>query len=363
MSDKQERYSHVSIVESSAARVVVHWRYALAEVEQYKIAWQDPYTSWGDWGDEYWTVYPDGIAVRKQVLHSSVVNLPHEWQESIVLNQPGSRPEDDINWNAVTLENMQGEMKSYRWNPKPAGRFSKPNGPAGITGPTAPNIQIINLKAEWKPFEIDFPDGAHADIYNGENTYFNFECWNHWPVAQIASSGRPCVAADRASHTSLSHLYWNDYSKSGDTETKILMNGLTTKSPAHLITLARSWLSPPGMIVRGEGFRSEGYDQTQRAYVVGRTGQGTPKMLKLTLDASAASPIDDLAIVIKNWGESDARLTIDGKQEQWGKKHREGHIHRLHGTDLVVWMQLQASTPMQVELAPSVTSSSLKNED
>ena len=69
MSDKQDRYSHVNIVESSDARVVVHWRYALAEVEHYLGAEPDPLTGWFDWADEYWTVYPDGVAIRKQVLH------------------------------------------------------------------------------------------------------------------------------------------------------------------------------------------------------------------------------------------------------------------------------------------------------
>ena len=236
MSDKQNRYSHVNILENDDARVVVHWRYALIEVEKYLGAWPDPRTGWFDWTDEYWTVYPDGVAVRKQVLHTTDTSRPHEWQETIVLNQPGSTPDNDINWDAITLENMQGTVKTYTWQPKPVGSFIKPNGPAGVTGPPAPNIQIVNLKSQWKPFQIVAPNGARADIYNGENTYFNFECWNHWPVAQIASSGRPCVAADRASHTSLSHLHWKAYSKGENTETKILMSGLTTKSPADLLT-------------------------------------------------------------------------------------------------------------------------------
>lgn len=48
MSDKHSRYSHVKILESNNARVVVEWRYALSEVEHYKIADADPYTGWGD---------------------------------------------------------------------------------------------------------------------------------------------------------------------------------------------------------------------------------------------------------------------------------------------------------------------------
>jgi hypothetical protein len=354
MSDKQNRYSHVDVIESDDARAVVHWRYALAEVEKYLGAWPDPNTDWFDWGDEYWTVYPDGVAIRKQVLHSTYIKRPHEWQETIVLNQPGSRPEDDINWNAITLENMQGQMKTYTWQPKPARSFTVPNGPAGVTGPANPNIQIVNLKSMWKPFQIVAPSGARADIYNGENTYFNFECWNHWPVAQIASSGRPCVAADRASHTSLSHLHWKAYSKGENTETKILMSGLTTKSAADLLVLAKSWLSPPKMQVKGADYHSDGYDPTQRAYVLTRTKSESPATLRLTLDGSDASPVLNPAIVIKDWGNGGAQLKIDGKSVAKGKTFRLGHIRRLESTDLVIWIQEQSTALFNIELTPTL---------
>ncbi len=352
MSDKQGRYSHVSIIESNDARVVVHWRYALSEVEKYRIALPDPDTGWGDWADEYWTVYPDGIAVRKQVLHSSAVNMPHEWQETIVLNQPGSRPDDDINWDAITLENLKGNVKTYVWRPKPAGSFALPNGPAGFTGPADPAIQLVNLKSQWKPFQIVSPDGATANIYNGERTYFNFECWNHWPVAQIASSGRPCVAADRASHSSLSHLYWKDYDKGPDSETKLLMDGLTTLPIAELIPLAQSWLSPARMEVASDGYQNGIYDRTQRAYVVTKSATGAPPALKLIFDATATFPLYDPAIVIKNWGDDGAELKVNGKLAAWGKSYREGHVYGLQGTDLVVWMQKRSAETLHVEITP-----------
>ena len=352
MSDKQNRYSHVNILESDDARVVVHWRYALVEVEKYMGAWPDPQTGWFDWTDEYWTVYPDGVAVRKQVLHTTDTSRPHEWQETIVLNQPGSTPDDDINWDAITLENMQGIVKTYTWKPKPAGSFTKPNGPHGVTGPRDPNIQIVNLKSQWKPFQIVSSDGASADIYDGENTYFNFECWNHWPVAQIASSGRPCVANDRASHTSLSHLLWKTYSKDENTETKILMSGLTTQSPSDLLTLAKSWLSPPKMQVNGDNYRNDGYDPTQRAYVLTRIKGDNPVALRLTLDGSEASPVLDPAIVIKNWGDGAAQLKIDGRSIASGTAFRVGHIRRLEATDLVLWMQKESTAQLNIELIP-----------
>ena len=352
MSDKQSRYSRVNIIESNPARVVVHWRYADAEVEQLLGAWPNPRTGWFQWIDEYWTVYPDGVAIREQVLHATDTSRPHEWQETIVLHQPGARPEDDIHWNAITLENMQGQTKTYTWHPKPYGLLHTPYGPeGGITGPPNPNIQLVNMKSQWKPFQIHSPENASADIYNNELTYFSFLCWNHWPVAQIASSDRPCVAADRASHSSLSHLYWKPYFQDQHTEIKLLMDGLTTKTPAELLPLAKSWLSPAAMSVAGAGFRSNGYDPAQRDYVVTRTDAGAT--LRITLDASEASPVVNPAILIKNWGEGDAALRVNGQPVAWGKDYRAGHIEHLDHTDLVIWIQAQSTQPFSIELSPS----------
>ncbi len=352
MSDKQERYSHVSILESNNARAVIHWRYALSEVERYQGAWPDPSTGWFDWADEYWTVYPDGIAVRKQVLWSTDLDKEHEWQETIVLNQPGTRPEDNINLDALTLENMQGDTATYSWKSKPANSFERPNSPQKADRPRDPNIQIVNLKSNWKPFQIVSPDHSHFDIYNGEKTYFTFECWNHWPVAQIASSGRPCIAPDRASHSSLSHIYWKVYSQTSDSMTKILLDGLTAQSAASLLPLAKSWLSPPQVAVSGQGFTSQGYDPTQRAFVVLKKEGSNPSALEMTLKASEESPIYNPAVVVRNWGEEDARLRINQKAVAWGKNYRHGLVQTPGGADLIVWIRNRSDTPLKISLMP-----------
>lgn len=351
MSDKQSRYSHVRVLESNDARVVVHWRYALSEVENYKGAHFDA-MGWFDWADEYWTVYPDGVAVRKQVLRSTDLSKPHEWQESIVINGPGQRPEDDINLDAVTLANMKGETATYTWSQKTSRDFDFPAGPQTMDRPKGPNIQVVNLKSDWKPFEVVSPAHSRFEVYRGEKTFFTFECWNHWPLSQIVSSGRPCVAPDRASHSSLSHIYWDPYESAENMQSKLLLNGLTTKRAADLLPLAKSWLTPPKMEVVGELFRSEGYDPAQRAFVVTRAASGKPAVLELTLLASLDTPIVNPAIVVKNWGENGARLKIDGKAMNWGKEFRHGHLQRLEGTDLIVWIRKESTTPVKITLAP-----------
>jgi len=353
MSDKQSRYSHVRILESTPARAVVHWRYALAEVENYKGGYADPLTGWFDWADEYWTLYPDGVAVRKQVLRSShtagsrpldpVGPGPHEFQETIVINGPGQRPEDNINLDAMTLGNLKGETAVYSWKAKPTDTFDYPKGPESFPDPAEANIQWINLKSVWKPFQIVSPP-AKFEAYNGEKTYATFSWWNHWPVAQIASSGRPALAPDRPSHSSLSHIYWPSASATDDTVTKLLMDGLTDKPAGDLAQLAKSWLTPAA--INAEGLRAFGYDPAERAWVL--EAVGGPAKATITLHGTPDSPIVNPALIVRNWS-GGVHVLVDGKPAG-----RVGQIERLEGSYLVVWIELQATRPVRIEIEPEV---------
>ena len=349
MSDKQERYSHVRILESTDARVVVHWRYALSESENYKGSYPDPLTGWFDWGDEYWTVYPDGVAVRKQVLWSSHLDgvrpgdkvgpAPHEFQESIVLNGPGQWPEDNINFDAITLANMKGETAVYTWTEKSRDVFDYPHGPDAFPNPADANIQWVNLKSTWKPFQIvSLP--AKFTAYNGEKTLSSFEWWNHWPVGQIDSSGRPALAPDRASHSSLSHIYWPSTEATESTVTKLLMDGLTDRPAVELVPLAKSWLNPAAIEVTG--LQSEGYRAAERAYVVRREGGAT--RAEITLRGTSESPVVNPALMIRNWN-GNARVLVNGQP-----KGRIGQVNRLEGTDLVVWVELESTETVKIQI-------------
>ncbi len=70
MNDKHNMHASISIVENSDARVVLHWLYALVDVLG-NIADVDPDTGWGDWADEYFYIYPDGLAVRHGIIHGT----------------------------------------------------------------------------------------------------------------------------------------------------------------------------------------------------------------------------------------------------------------------------------------------------
>ena len=214
-------------------------------------------------------------------------------------------------------------------------------------------MQMVNLKSAWKPFQIVPPVDVKWDIYNGEKTYFTFECWNHWPVAQIASSGRPCLAPDRPSHSSLSHIIWPASQPGENTQSELLLSGLTAKSPRELLPLAKSWLSPPRVDVAGDGFRSGGYDAAERAFVLLHDASAKLAPLVMTLQASEVSPGVNPAVVIKNWGDGEARITLDGKPRPVGTDLRVGHVRRLEGTDLIVWFQTEATKPLHVSVTPA----------
>jgi hypothetical protein len=133
-------------------------------------------------------------------------------------------------------------------------------------------------------------------------------------------------------------------------QTKLLLGGLTTKTAAELLPLAKSWLTPPRIEVAGEGFQTKGYDPAQRAFVLARMTTGKPAILHLTLQASQSSPVVNPAIVIKNWGEDGARLELDGKLVAWGKEFRYGYERTLEGTDLVIWVRKESVAPVTISL-------------
>jgi hypothetical protein len=142
MSDKQCRYSHVRVLESSSARVVVHWRYAMCDV-LYNIGERDPITNWGDWTDEYYTIYPDGIAVRHFLIHGPLKH--YSITEPATLNNPGERAEDNISIEAATLANMDGQTRTISWETWPSSGTVESHFRNNV--PNA-NIALLNTKSE-----------------------------------------------------------------------------------------------------------------------------------------------------------------------------------------------------------------------
>ena len=77
----------------------------------------------------------------------------------------------------MTLVDSAGKTTKYNWittppDPKYKGNFA----------------QVINLTGKYDPYSIQRFTGG--DVYSGEVTWYSVTpSWNHWPTAQINSSG------------------------------------------------------------------------------------------------------------------------------------------------------------------------------
>jgi len=371
MADKQCRTSQVRIIENTPARVVVHWRYAPLYTD-YSQAHVDPETGWGDWVDEYYSLYPDGVGVRKIVVSSKYpFALPgkgpleggfREYHESLVIHPPGTAPHDNIQPAALSLANMDGQHITYSWAKGPPGkvygekikypeylRNEKPSYPwrAWLTEIPTPNIHLVHLKAGHSPFVIVPPEGVMVDSYvreiKPERSIFPW--WNHWPVTQIESGGRWAYAADRPAHSSLSHVYWPPHAQSDQSLTKIMLHGMTGGTAADLIPLAKSWLQPAAMQV-SDG--TAAYDPTERAYRVQLSDPKVKGVLRFRLDASQQHPAVNPALVISGWGEQPVKVSWNGREAVAGKDFRAGFVRNMAAADLVLWFDQQANTPVEI---------------
>ncbi len=342
MSDKQIKYSRVKILENNDARIVVQWRYALID-NWNDYAFYDPATGWGDWTEETFYIYPDMVAVREDVLLSNAPRAAHEWQESMVVPGPGQKPTDLLEYAALTLGNDKGEFHTYSWEKETPPHFP--------TYPKNPNIQLVNMKSRYKPFSILRPqDNPSIDVYSGEirREVSVFPWWNHWPVAQKPTDGRYAMFADRPSHSSLSHWFWDAYSESDRSMTKLMLTGMTDKKAEELLPLARSWYHPPEIKV-SQNLQAV-YDQTQRAYVI--TLQNSVKNIECEIEANEQSPVVNPAFMFIDWGKKSVKLELNGKEMTRGKAFRLGHIVKLEGTDLIVWIEFESTKPVQIKIVP-----------
>jgi Concanavalin A-like lectin/glucanases superfamily len=349
MSDKRCQFSNVKILESNDARVVVHWRYAL--IDNLNImARVDSLSGFGEWGDEIYTIYPDGVGVRKIILHSSQPQSQHEWQEGMVVMGPGQRPEQVLEAGGLTLANMKGETHTYDWG---KGLPTEKDKYGYVQLPEKANIHLINTKSQLKPFVIISPKAnAIFNVYNGElrSDVSMYPWWNHWPAAQKPSDGRYAMTDDNASHSSLTNINWDAYELTENTHTKIMLHGLTNKKAEDLRNLTNSWATPAKLnIAKTASFSGGEYDPTERAYQIKATSNS--KILNFSIEANKDAPLDNTAIVVKNWGNREVSLKIDGKNIPRGKMFRYGFRDTESGSDLVIYIEKKSVQPVKFSIS------------
>lgn len=189
-------------------------------------------------------------------------------------------------------------------------------------------------------------ENAEVRSYGGHTPGSRFNFWDHWPVSYLKSHTKVATSAERPSHTSLSHIRWNPYSETDNSRTWIMMHGMTNWGDDHLVRLAASWIYPAMLRLIDGNFINEGYDKSQRAYVL--TAADEAGVLTFELMAEENSPIVNPAFLIKNWGGSDINLKINDQVVEKGDNFRYGHITHENGTDLIVWIKLKSDKPVKI---------------
>ena len=335
MSDKECYYNHARIIENTPARVVVHYRFPLVDVNKYKANYVEE-TGWYDIADWYYYIYPDGVAAKVEHLWTSG-NRDHEWQESMAIFGPDQHPHDLIERKATfTMARIDGEHKVYNWDPLP---------PDGIDDVEGANIHHVNYKGEYDPVTI-VDDIIWSNVYGGEITdYAIFPTWNHWPVAQMPSDGRYASYPDRTCHSSLSHIFPPDYDEqfgSRPYQVKLFMEGMLNQKPLDLIPLAKSWLQAP-KLSKVKGCTGK-YDKPQRAYVL----ETESDSISMTILANEDKPVENLCLVFKHWNsKKEAAIHVDGSEIE----NKQGIVRDTDGSyKLLVWIPKSASEPFNLTI-------------
>jgi hypothetical protein len=328
MSDMLNRYVQVRIVEDSDARKVIHWRNASVN-----IAYEWPELDadgWGMWTDEYWTIYPDGVAVRYQINENSTpARITAEMNQNELLHQPGQTTEDLLPDGAITVANTDGETQTW-YHSRPV-----PSNP--LTGDGRGNLQYMNLKGTTRHFEIAEAGGGWVESFLHFPEWPAFWTgWNHYPVQLIPSDGTVAVQYDRPVSTCTTTLH--EIRRRIDDSHLEAMNlyGLTRDSVTALTPLNRSWNFAPTVSAMS-GCIGSGYEKRERAFLFTRQ----EKEMTFTIKASDINPLYNPAFVIRNWNDgTEAVLKVNGVQWNPGPDFRRGVIIDTDGAStLVVWMR------------------------
>jgi hypothetical protein len=340
MQDRLCRYSHVRIIESHDARTVVHWRYA--PVSSKNNLWNvDDKTGRACWIDEYYTIYPDAIGVRKPTWNTGTLGGPRQFQESLPFTNPDQYNNDVVEKDFCTVANMRGEQLTLRFVENPA--KEKEDVPKELT------IQRYNFRSPYDPLIVYEPGNRMHYVRDRDiRGYERPGACNHWPVGQARCDGRTVQAADRPTHflgfpissppvhEQDGRSWWNG------------IYGMTDLPMGKVVKLAKSWNRPPRLDL-SDGLEDRGYDRGQRAFVLKRSDRNVNQW-RIQVAASEDSPIYNPALVILDWGTSGASLSIDGQEIKQGPSFRVGHRHGLESADLIVWMEHEAADPCEITL-------------
>lgn len=368
MNDKENRYSHVRLIENTPARVVVQWRYALANVCSELGRTIEDDDEWKLFSDFFFYIYPDGYVSQHNTIWSKLAAQSpdeFEWQESIITHHPGKATTDAIEVDdTLTYGNVSGDFNAFSW-----GNIDWPMATSmvddelvvtpGVFEPldttiTRANIQRLNLKDTLMDAITIVESGddityiASGDHDDPNNTS-PFDQWNHWPLNLHHTFGELALNDVDASHSPVGNVYnWPNYELGSNFASRVLLTGLGDLSNTQLADLAKSWDAPPSLTVNS-GAVSQGFVKAQRAYQL----TASSRNISFQINASSTSPIFNPGVVIKDWGgQNSAVITLNGNVQLDGVDYEQGIIVDTNGTEsLVLWFDEIARNTVIIEIS------------
>ena len=375
--DLEGRYIRVWIELVSAARIVVRARYALCnsnyEIAHSEIPSGSPYGD-GDWGDEWYYIYPDGVIARHVKLYTGLASksmpfafervppkVVHQLMESLVIGKEGHVPTDDIETSCVQMIRLVGDNVESSFGNGDSHIFSFDPFPKDFAEYSKANMMITRSKSTYKPFVISLPYGSQVQPYKPEDgSLYPFQTWS-----DNLQPGIGYISAMASMYN-----FWH-FRRTQSTLEQVYLYGMTmTADPtSELAKLAWSWIVAPELQISGYDatYLEFTYDQAQRAYIVPRTKVG-PENLEFSLkrleNASAPMRWVNPAIVVKNWNDTIKPFLLKVNNETYAdSNYRYGFEKTASGHDLVLWLKLTSLKSVSIGILIDQVSSTDKELD
>ena len=207
------------------------------------------------------------------------------------------------------------------------------------------------MKAAYDPYSVQRITGGDVYWAGGGTGYSAFPAWNHWPVAQFLSDGRHAIFPDRAAHSSLTHIVWDDsvpFGKQGRYEEKQLLEGMSDRPAKELLPLAMSWLQPAPATSPTEGPRGglAARRSRLRPHPRPRGGEEPADQARRFGEHPIVNPV----LIVENWGQDrTATITLNGNKPEPSIDIRQGLVTRANGVKaLVVWIEHTSNAALEI---------------
>ncbi len=335
MQDKENRYSRVTVLENTPARVKIKWTYALSN-PNYKIFFNE-------WVDEYYILYPDGIGTRSVHLWPNT-NLRHEVLQPQYIISPGLLPHQLFEEKALEVFDLSGHMQTD-WIHKPL----EEEVPVISTMDWEETIFRMNFKNRddaylvYSPREDIMPNlnnaGLLRELDNRGDLRYNLGA--HWPAKKLNVDVYSLVGTEGVYHT------WSGATQI-DSDSSQLPNiyrhlfGVTDKDNEYIKDVATSWLFPANIEIEKGNIVYDRYDVAQRAFIFSKDTDGSVDDVQFTVNLSKEvnkrPRLVNPVFIIEGTSGSNIELYKNGKLLQ-STSFRFSSIEREYrGADLVVWI-------------------------